>query len=67
MEKPTVAEIGRVLAKSHVEWFLAAIKPLLIEHFEHGFKHGTEISLETLSSDSKMNQRRSTHPRREVT
>ncbi len=43
MEKPTVEEIGRVLAESHVDWFLSAIRPLLIAQFEHGFKHGLEI------------------------
>lgn len=42
MEKITITEIGRKLAESHVEWFLGSIKPLLIEHFEHGFKHGLE-------------------------
>jgi len=30
------------LATLHVEWFLSAIKPLLIDHFVHGYKHGWE-------------------------
>jgi len=30
------------LAESHVEWFLEIIRPLLIEHMIHGFKHGME-------------------------
>ena len=28
------------LAEAHVDWFLKVIRPLLIEHFKHGFKHG---------------------------
>ena len=28
------------LASDHVEWFLRAIKPLLIDHMVHGYKHG---------------------------
>ena len=28
------------LAEDHVEWFLRAIKPLLIDHMVHGYKHG---------------------------
>lgn len=30
------------LAHQHVNWFLVTIKPLLIDHFIHGFKHGKE-------------------------
>lgn len=30
------------LAYEHVNWFLRAIRPLLIDHFEHGYKHGRE-------------------------
>lgn len=30
------------LAEDHVDWFLAAIRPLLISYFEHGYKHGRE-------------------------
>ena len=44
MGNPTVSEIGKELAKEHVNWFLETIRPLLIEHFEHGFKHGVEIN-----------------------
>jgi hypothetical protein len=32
------------LATDHVEWFLSTLKPLLISHFVHGFKHGVEDS-----------------------
>jgi len=28
------------LAIKHVDWFLIAIRPLLIEHMMHGYKHG---------------------------
>lgn len=30
------------LAEEHVNWFLETIKPLLITHFVHGYKHGME-------------------------
>ena len=31
---------ARKIATAHVEWFLSAIKPLLIDNFVHGYKHG---------------------------
>ena len=34
------------MAHAHVEWFINAIKPLLIDHFNHGFKHGIEAAME---------------------
>ena len=33
---------ARINAIKHVEWFLAALRPLLIDHFVHGYKHGRE-------------------------
>lgn len=30
------------LASEHVDWFLKILRPLLIEHFIHGYKHGRE-------------------------
>ena len=33
---------GKKLATEHVDWFLSTIRPLLISHFEHGYKHGVE-------------------------
>ena len=30
------------MAEKHVDWFLKTIRPLLIEHFIHGWKHGKE-------------------------
>ena len=30
------------MAIDHVDWFLAAIRPLLIDHFVHGHKHGRD-------------------------
>jgi len=33
---------GEELAQAHVDWFLKTIRPLLITHFVHGFKHGQE-------------------------
>ena len=35
------------LAKDHVDWFLDTIRPLLITHFVHGYKHGMEYGNET--------------------
>jgi DNA transposition AAA+ family ATPase len=33
---------AHALAESHVDWFLAAVRPLLIDNFVHGYKHGFE-------------------------
>jgi hypothetical protein len=30
------------LAEAHVDWFLSTIRPLLITHFVHGYKHGRD-------------------------
>jgi hypothetical protein len=30
------------LAKEHVDWFLETLRPLLMTHFLHGYKHGQE-------------------------
>lgn len=32
----------RKLAENHVDWYLAAIRPQLIDHMVHGYKHGFE-------------------------
>lgn len=32
----------RQLATDHVEWFLRTLRPLLIDHMEHGYKHGLD-------------------------
>lgn len=29
-----------LLAEEHVSWFLQTVKPLLVTHFVHGYKHG---------------------------
>jgi len=41
-EKRTMDETGRELASAHVEWLLGMLRPLLIDHMQHGFKHGVE-------------------------
>ena len=41
------------LAEAHVEWFLEMIKPLLIEHMIHGFKHGMEFYRGLLEREDK--------------
>ncbi len=33
---------GKNLAEKHVDWFLGTIRPLLIDRFIHGYKHGLE-------------------------
>ncbi len=35
-------EMSEKLANEHVDWYLASIRPLLIEFMKHGFKHGVE-------------------------
>jgi len=30
------------LVESHVDWYLSAIRPQLIDHMIHGYKHGYE-------------------------
>jgi len=32
------------MATAHVDWFLETLRPLLISHFEHGFKHGVDYN-----------------------
>jgi hypothetical protein len=38
MEKEEITK----LASDHIDWFLKAIRPLLIDNFVHGYKHGHE-------------------------
>jgi hypothetical protein len=35
-------EDSRKMAEAHVDWFLQMVRPLLIEHMMHGYKHGFE-------------------------
>jgi len=46
-------EMGLILAKAHVEWFLSALRPLLIDHMAHGFKHGVEYQQTKGHDDAK--------------
>lgn len=39
-ERSTVDAV--TIAENHVNWFLDLIKPLLISHFVHGYKHGLD-------------------------
>lgn len=34
------------LAIQHVDWFLTIIRPIIIEHMIHGYKHGYEKAIE---------------------
>ncbi len=45
-QAPTSQESAEEIATQHVEWFLKIIKPLLIDHMIHGFKHGQEFEQE---------------------
>ena len=38
-------EDSKKMAEAHVDWFLNMIRPLLIEHMVHGYKHGYEDCL----------------------
>ena len=40
------------LAAAHVDWFLKAIRPLLIDNFVHGYAHGLENSEQILSDEA---------------
>ena len=33
------------IAKDHVDWFLDTLRPLLMSHFLHGYKHGFQRKL----------------------
>jgi hypothetical protein len=32
------------MATEHVDWFLKMIRPILIEHMIHGYKHGFSVA-----------------------
>ena len=55
---------SKKLAENHVDWFLKTIRPLLIEHFIHGYKHG----IDSLNPNNKMDKndrpikKRTRHP-----
>lgn len=38
------SETSAKLAVDHVDWFLKTLRPLLIDHMIHGFKHGVEFA-----------------------
>lgn len=47
MTKINTKEWGSIaedVATQHVEWLLDLLKPLLIEHMIHGFKHGIDFA-----------------------
>jgi len=33
------------MAEEHVKWFLKIIRPILIEHMMHGYKHGYQDAI----------------------
>lgn len=33
---------SRKMCEEHVDWFLKIIRPIIIEHMLHGYKHGFE-------------------------
>jgi len=42
--KDNSGEVSKALAEAHVDWFLKTLRPLLIDHMVHGFKHGMEYA-----------------------
>jgi hypothetical protein len=36
---------SKEMAEKHVDWFLNIIRPIIIEHMVHGYKHGFEDAL----------------------
>jgi len=38
MSKPR----GRELAEAHIDWWWSSVRQLLIDNFEHGYKHGQD-------------------------
>lgn len=47
----TSMDHAKKTAVEHVDWFLSAIRPLLIDHFVHGYKHGVEACGKTPGGD----------------
>lgn len=41
------------LATDHVDWYLAMIRPQLIEHFIHGYKHAMEECIKDVDKTRK--------------
>jgi hypothetical protein len=39
-------QVSKKTAEDHVTWYLNSIRPLLIDHLVHGFKHGIEYEKE---------------------
>lgn len=35
---------ANISGEEHVKWLLDLLRPLLIDHFVHGYKHGVEES-----------------------
>lgn len=36
---------SKQMSEEHVDWFLKMIRPLLVEHMIHAYKHGVEDTL----------------------
>jgi len=47
--KDNSGEVSKALAEAHVDWFLKTLRPLLIDHMVHGFKHGIEYAGESVT------------------
>ena len=46
MKNDESMQFGEELAKQHVDWLLKMLRPLLVDHMVHGFKHGLEYERE---------------------
>lgn len=51
----TLDEYSVKLAEAHVSWFLKSIRPLLIDHMVHGFKHGRSFNYDDLINEEEKN------------
>ena len=43
---------AEALAIEHVDWLLVMLRPLLLTHFVHGYKHGQEDAQKTPKEDA---------------
>ena len=46
------SSLPRQLAEEHVDWLLRILRPILVEEFIHGYKHGVEDNEPPLTGDN---------------
>ena len=42
------------LAEVHIDWYLSAIRPQLIDHMIHGYKHGHEDCKKEIENEKQI-------------